>query len=136
MKQCGKCKQTKSISEFAKKNDGLQSKCKPCGREYAKAHYRANINKYRGRTSGKRRILKEKYIQLKSRTPCSDCKIVYPYYIMDFDHREGTNKVNVVSKMVHNLVDWDIIETEIAKCDLVCSNCHRQRTHERGYGRI
>jgi len=24
-----------------------------------------------------------------------------------------------------------LIDAEIAKCDIVCSNCHRERTHKR-----
>jgi len=60
--------------------------------------------------------------------PCTDCGRVYPSYVMDFDHVRG-EKIGEVGQMIHRR--WEIIEAEIAKCDLVCSNCHRMRTHER-----
>lgn len=59
-----------------------------------------------------------------------DCGGSFPYYVMDFDHRPGEEKLYVVNKMPgrHGL---DRIKIEVAKCDVVCSNCHRVRTHER-----
>ncbi len=65
---------------------------------------------------------------MKSR-PCADCGIQYPFYVMDFDHREGVTKefaLNSVTRLTR-----EAILREIAKCDVVCSNCHRERTHQR-----
>jgi hypothetical protein len=71
-----------------------------------------------------------RYIQdLKSRTPCMDCKIQYPYYVMDFDHVRGRKQKNVM-ELIPTLSKKKIDE-EIAKCEIVCSNCHRVRTHIR-----
>jgi hypothetical protein len=42
MKQCSKCKQTKSLNEFYKSitnNSGRSNYCKPCQKEYDKARY-------------------------------------------------------------------------------------------------
>lgn len=49
---------------------------------------------------------------------------------MDFDHVRGEKFANV-SKMVNTCEKLSRIEDEIAKCDLVCSNCHRIRTEKR-----
>lgn len=68
--------------------------------------------------------------EYKSTTPCVDCKTVYPAECMDFDHT-GDNKVNNVGTMVAHGWSWEKIEAEIAKCDLVCANCHRIRTRKR-----
>lgn len=66
--------------------------------------------------------------QLKS-APCLDCGITYPPYVMQFDHRPGVKKVaNVPSMRCYN---WNKVIEEIAKCDLVCANCHAERTHLR-----
>ena len=71
-----------------------------------------------------------KYIQdLKEKTPCMDCKYNYPYYVMDFDHVRGKKQANVM-ELVPSLSKKKIDE-EIAKCEVVCSNCHRIRTHIR-----
>jgi len=45
---------------------------------------------------------------------------------MDFDHREGENKMFSIGSENHK--SWPVVLAEIAKCDLVCANCHRLRT--------
>ena len=60
--------------------------------------------------------------------PCLDCGESFPSYVMDLDHRAGTTKVSSVSQMLASS-PWKKIEAEIAKCDVVCANCHRERTH-------
>lgn len=66
--------------------------------------------------------------------PCLDCGVVYPYYVMDFDHRQGEIKSFGISAMNQYAATPDRISKvmkEIDKCDIVCSNCHRKRTQER-----
>jgi hypothetical protein len=64
---------------------------------------------------------------------CMDCHRVFPYFVLDFDHREDQEKFNSLSKMVSSKWRLARLDEEIQKCDLVCANCHRVRTHERGY---
>jgi hypothetical protein len=61
--------------------------------------------------------------------PCTDCGIKYPPYVMDFDHVKGQKEFNIGSKYHGRSVDKLILEIE--KCEIVCANCHRIRTHER-----
>jgi hypothetical protein len=70
----------------------------------------------------------------KNEKKCMDCEIEYPYYVLDFDHVRG-NKIENVSNMA-KYYTWDEILKEIKKCELVCSNCHRIRTHKRQSGII
>ncbi len=79
----------------------------------------------------KAKELKAWMIELKSK-PCSDCKNSFPVCCMDFDHREN-KKHNVGSMFAHHY-SRELIELEVAKCDLVCSNCHRIRTQKRKTG--
>lgn len=44
LKLCSGCKIEKSTSEFSKKGDRLQAKCKPCVNAYNKVHYESNID--------------------------------------------------------------------------------------------
>ena len=76
--------------------------------------------------------LKEIVDKVKS-GPCSDCGNKFNPWQMDLDHRPGTNKILRISKMVSDACGFNNLKKEIAKCDLVCANCHRQRTHIRGY---
>lgn len=61
--------------------------------------------------------------------PCMDCKKQYPYYVMDFDHRDGSTKEYNLSQM--RFVSKEKFLEEASKCDIVCSNCHRERTYQR-----
>lgn len=56
-----------------------------------------------------------------------DCGIKYPHYVMEFDHRNPDTKVMCISAMVTH-TSLDRVKAEIAKCDIVCANCHRART--------
>lgn len=66
-------------------------------------------------------------------SPCSDCGIKYPPYVMDFDHT-GDDKQFNVSRLWRLGCSLATLKKEIAKCELVCSNCHRVRTFTRSVG--
>ena len=70
---------------------------------------------------------KSAYIKEQKNKPCMDCGIFYPYYVMDFDHRNPSEKSNNLARM--GASPFEEIIAEIAKCDLVCANCHRERTY-------
>ncbi len=85
------------------------------------------------------KIRKERYIEERKKfleevknKPCLDCGKKYPAWVMDFDHRDGELKLGNVSKLALRKF-WSIsrILEEIEKCDLVCANCHRERTYRR-----
>lgn len=61
--------------------------------------------------------------------PCLDCGVKYPPVCMDFDHRTGETKLFNIATITR----WNNsnIDTELAKCDIVCANCHRIRTYKR-----
>jgi hypothetical protein len=54
---------------------------------------------------------------------------------MDLDHRPGSDKLFPVAIAVSGGVyPLQKIVAEIAKCDVVCANCHRERTYRRREG--
>ena len=57
-----------------------------------------------------------------------DCGKKYPPYIMDFDHRDPELKVGSIAELVAK-ADSSLLLAEIEKCDVVCANCHRERTY-------
>ncbi len=67
-------------------------------------------------------------VDYKQGKPCGDCNGIFHHFAMDFDHREGTEKLFAISTSVAIGASKELIEQEIAKCDLICSNCHRVRT--------
>ena len=68
------------------------------------------------------------WIDLLKAAPCLDCSRTYPPVAMDFDHVRG-EKVSGIARMW----SWrrERVLAELAKCDLVCANCHRVRTYGR-----
>lgn len=69
--------------------------------------------------------------------PCTDCGNTYPYWVMDFDHT-GDDKQANISQLARSKCKGllDKIRKEAAKCDVVCSNCHRTRTYYRDLDKI
>jgi hypothetical protein len=67
---------------------------------------------------------------LKENTPCKDCGQQYPYYVMHFDHLK--DKMGHVATLARSPVSFKRLLIEISKCEIVCANCHAERTHQRG----
>jgi DNA-binding transcriptional ArsR family regulator len=79
------------------------------------------------RTIATRRARRGAVNDLKEKNPCNDCGNFYPYFIMEYDHLDETTKKAPVSFLIKS-APFKEVEEEIAKCELVCSNCHKQRT--------
>jgi len=78
----------------------------------------------------KNRVPLAKFIrESKDNKPCSDCKREFRYYVLDFDH--VGEKSFLISTAAKAGVSLERIAAEIAKCDIVCANCHRERTFKR-----
>lgn len=62
---------------------------------------------------------------------CVDCEEDDPD-VLEFDHiPDRGKKVGNISEMVIRGAPLDRMRAEIAKCDVVCANCHRKRTKRR-----
>lgn len=89
-----------------------------------------NANKIKAWTSSCRKKSIPKRIQLvrdAKAKPCMDCKQYFPYYVMDFDHQR--DKAFLVSRHIWSTLALHRLQEEIDKCEVVCANCHRERTH-------
>lgn len=133
VKVCSKCNIEKPLSEYnSKGKNKFQPYCRPCDNQHAREYYKKNKEKQKKQIYASRKLrtekIKKEIRELKESTPCADCGINYPYYVMDFDHLDSKEH------NVSNMIGWAKIETiknEINKCEIVCSNCHRIRTHQR-----
>lgn len=65
--------------------------------------------------------------------PCKDCGQRFPHYVMDFDHvpERGEKVRDIASLAGSRKVTAPSLVAEIAKCDIVCANCHKIRTYHR-----
>jgi hypothetical protein len=94
-----------------------------------KRWYDDNRQVYRDRN---KRLYAEKRRKLNvlKHVPCADCGLCYPSFVMEFDHRDGDDKLGNISHAL-NYWSWKRILAEVSKCDVVCANCHRMRTARR-----
>lgn len=78
----------------------------------------------------RRRIARRALVDKIKSAPCADCGNSFAPHVMQFDHRPGSDKrFNIGERLVG--VPEDALIEEIAKCDVVCANCHCDRTHQR-----
>jgi hypothetical protein len=82
------------------------------------------VANFREEVKIRRRVLRE----YKAWYGCLDCGFNNPL-ALDFDHRVRKEKFKGVSQMVHRH-SMERIWAEVAKCDVVCRNCHALRTFE------
>ncbi|UGL63150.1 HNH endonuclease [Streptomyces phage Bartholomune] len=100
-------------------------------REAKRRYYQAHKEKVNQKARDRRSYILQ-YVQgYKQERGCAECKIMYPYWVLEFDHVRGEKLGNVNTMMrTHSL---DAIKAEIEKCDVVCSNCHADRTFQRAF---
>ena len=101
--------------------------CKKAHNEYIKSRRKPAKGKAVTRISGRIQTIEEKL----RRGKCLDCDLLVTrenYFCFDFDHREPADKSFAISRKNRD-VSADTLHAEFAKCDLVCANCHRIRTH-------
>jgi hypothetical protein len=76
---------------------------------------------------------RREYIISKKNIPCMDCGGTFPDYCMDFHHLDEDTKHEAIGRksFIETMKKCSIkkIDEEIAKCVLVCANCHRIRHH-------
>lgn len=115
MKSCSKCGTTEDKQAFVKG----RNRCKLC------------YNKYFYSKRNKRRTVVN---ELKRNKPCHDCGKSFHPIAMDYDHINPAEKEDDVAMLIDLCVSMKRITDEIAKCELVCANCHRIRTFIRAHG--
>ena len=103
--------------------------CKQAHKDYASSRRKpAKGRSMESKIKGRIAIIEEKL----RRGCCMDCGFVVTrdnYMCFDFDHREPADKSFTISAKQKD-VSKTLLEAEFDKCDLVCANCHRLRTHK------
>jgi len=102
---------------------------RPSRRPYNVEYYRRNrgleVQRVRVRQAGMVEFLRDL-----RRVPCADCGGRFKPYQMDFDHRDpATKSFNVMAGRAMLMATGRVL-AEVAKCDIVCANCHQIRTQE------
>lgn len=138
-KTCTTCNKRKSIEKgFYTWNNKTRSDCKSCHkvtmRPRSRRHYRNNKKYYLDRNKRHRMEMRAFVREQKTGKCCMDCKERHPWWRLDFDHRDGKSKSFALAQVENNAWTKKAAMLEMQKCDLVCANCHRDRTHNRRIG--
>lgn len=121
-RRCNQCGDWKVLSEFysweRRDNRGHRwSPCKPCLDRLVRLAQEA----------------KKSWVdQYKLERGCADCGYNENPAALDFDHLPGTVKTRDIKS--GKQFGWKALFAEVAKCEVVCANCHRIRTVERRKG--
>lgn len=139
LKECKKCGLEKDFYGFVyyPHSEEYLTVCGDCGgpsesialaklekKKAAKAKQKTLKKQYNERKKEDRLELRQKLIAERGNI-CLDCKVSFPACCYDFHHRDPKEKEFEFSK-ARNRSEIQI-RTEIAKCDLLCANCHRIR---------
>lgn len=126
-KRCPKCGKLKPIGQFNWKKKGIkrQSHCKVCQALYTKAHYKKNPAPYRSRAAARKKTAMEFVMEYLRGSKCIDCGTA-DVRVLEFDHVRDKKSGNIMT-MARSGKGISSIETEIAKCEIRCANCHRVR---------
>jgi hypothetical protein len=72
----------------------------------------------------RRAELRKWFHELKASLACEECGISHPA-VIEFHHRDKKTKKYNVSQMVNRTLNQQAILREIAKCAVLCANCHK-----------
>lgn len=93
-------------------------------------YYQKNKERFADHRKANRSRARQFILDYKKDNACVDCGECYPHYVMDFDHITDDKDRNI-SRLINAQASNARLLIEIAKCELVCSNCHRERTWKR-----
>jgi len=129
---CPRCNLRARIprSQNDKRNRKFQPFCAECNKEYQREHYKKNKTDYIRKANSRKSELRKMIQDIKESVPCADCGEFYPYFQMDFDHLDASNKKFGLSRGSDTGSRQAILD-EMEKCEVVCALCHRKRTHLR-----
>ena len=94
-------------------------------RAYRRAWYRRNPEKAYERKKQRRQEMISWLREYKGTLACLQCGETHPA-CLDFHHRDRNEKDFRISALGNMGWSKERVLTEIAKCDVLCANCHRK----------
>lgn len=102
-----------------------------CAKSSVAYHVSEDVKaKHKDRLRDKRNKIRRKLQEIKNETPCEDCGINYPHFVMQFDHLPQYTKLYSIAE-VNSFPSMQAFLDEVDKCEIVCGNCHAFRTWAR-----
>lgn len=112
MKHCNRCNRDLPDNKFGKNGNGSRSICKECQCERIKEGQRKTRD----------------YIQ-SLKVGCCRCGYNKCIEALDFHHKNSLEKDGTLSRYGRRVFSPAVkllIDKEVAKCEILCANCHRE----------
>lgn len=133
-RRCGRCQELKPLTAFAwrrKARGQRDNYCRQCRSAYKHEHYAAHREQYIANAQRRKRATVEErtayLVSFLRERACADCGEPDPL-VLEFDHL--AEKDFGIAQGLRDR-NWQVVLDEIAKCEVVCANCHRRRTAHR-----
>lgn len=132
LRPCRVCGVLRPLSDFPYRSLAKGTRqwiCLSCQRSYSRQWYQRNKERQRNtarRTAVRHRAIAANFVrQYLASHPCETCGET-DVLVLDFDHQR--DKVADISAMVRHGWSTTTVALEIAKCRVLCANCHRRAT--------
>lgn len=133
---CTLCKnsypETEAHFGFRKNRNSFQSYCRKCSSDYRKEHYKNNKKKYLRKAVVYRNKVREWFLEYKKALSCCKCNDKR-YWVLDFHHER--DKEGVISELAFS-GSKKRLQNEIAKCIVLCANCHRDHHYKENLNKL
>lgn len=127
MKTCNRCNIEEELTQFykaARTKDGHQHTCKECCKPMHKAYNAKMFDARKSKRTSYRADNVARYRVWKAKQACACCG-ERETCCLDLHHPDPNEKEVTVSNVI-SYWSWERLKTEIDKCIVVCSNCHRK----------
>ena len=131
-KTCSKCKQQKGLRAFYRQTDardGRKSHCKVCTKAANVLWLHTNKERVYQLRTERLRPARNWFFLYKKTLQCLQCGFNDHPAALDFHHRDPATKMYSVGQMWVTAKSIEAMKEEIAKCDVLCANCHRILHH-------
>jgi hypothetical protein len=132
MRRCARCTADRPLDDFPRdrsRSSGRHPYCKPCHRAVSAARTQSgDWREWRRQAAARNYAAARELLNRLKSAPCTDCGGTFPPYVMQYDHRDPASKRRNVSTWASAGCITGML-AEIARCDLVCANCHAIRSH-------
>jgi hypothetical protein len=125
---CSRCRRSLPVEAFNRMGEGRQFYCRDCFRSYFRARGEIHRQQVRARRPERQRRVHEFMAALLGAASCADCG-TSDILVLEFDH-VGEKRMAVASLIRSGASRRQLLD-EIARCEVVCANCHRRRTADR-----
>ena len=119
---CPRCKERQKIHSY----------CAPCQKEVSAEWYAKNRRKTLDKNKNRSKVILKYLSDYKSESGCSKCGYNEHPCALDFHHVDESDKEFPLNLAQRKRYGMARVKKEVAKCIVLCANCHRIHHHKEG----